>query len=47
MNVNANDALQLLGDFDKQLEHLKKWVGDTKEEYDTWETEQQSRPTKR
>ncbi|KAF2033452.1 nucleoporin Nup44 [Setomelanomma holmii] len=38
---------KLLKDYDRQLEHLKKWVDDTKEEYDAWETEQQSRPTKR
>jgi nuclear pore complex protein Nup54 len=43
----ANPILQLLKDYDRQLEHLKKWVEDTKEEYDTWETEKQSRPAKR
>jgi nuclear pore complex protein Nup54 len=43
----ANLMLQLLKDYDRQLEHLKKWVEDTKEEYDTWETEKQSRPAKR
>ncbi|KAH7089882.1 nucleoporin complex subunit 54-domain-containing protein [Paraphoma chrysanthemicola] len=38
---------KLLKDYDRQLEHLKKWVDDTKEEYSVWETEQQSRPAKR
>jgi len=28
-----------LRDYDKQLEHLKKWVDDTKHEYDDWEKE--------
>jgi nuclear pore complex protein Nup54 len=43
----ANKHTQLLKDYDRQLEHLKKWVEDTKEEYDTWESEKQSRPAKR
>ncbi|KAF2261632.1 hypothetical protein CC78DRAFT_499758 [Lojkania enalia] len=30
---------KLLKDYDKQLEHLKKWVDDTKEEYEEWEKE--------
>ncbi|KAF2463638.1 uncharacterized protein BDR25DRAFT_297756 [Lindgomyces ingoldianus] len=30
---------KLLKDYDKQLEHLKKWVDDTKQEYDEWEKE--------
>ncbi|KAB2104710.1 hypothetical protein AG0111_0g6880 [Alternaria gaisen] len=38
---------KLLKDYDRQLEHLKKWVDDTRDEYDEWETAQQSRPTKR
>jgi nuclear pore complex protein Nup54 len=38
---------QLLKDYDRQLEHLKKWVDDTKEEYDEWETTKQARPAKR
>ncbi|KAF1918184.1 nucleoporin complex subunit 54-domain-containing protein [Ampelomyces quisqualis] len=38
---------KLLKDYDRQLEHLKKWVEDTKDEYDTWEADKQSRPTKR
>ena len=43
----ANRLLQLLKDYDRQLEHLKKWVDDTKEEYDEWETAKQARPAKR
>ncbi|KAF1833131.1 hypothetical protein BDW02DRAFT_570319 [Decorospora gaudefroyi] len=38
---------KLLKDYDRQLEHLKKWVDDTKEEYDEWETAKQARPAKR
>ncbi|KAH9878757.1 hypothetical protein IAQ61_002031 [Plenodomus lingam] len=38
---------KLLKDYDRQLDHLKKWVDDTKEEYDEWETAKQSRPAKR
>ncbi|KAH8716969.1 nucleoporin complex subunit 54-domain-containing protein [Phaeosphaeriaceae sp. PMI808] len=38
---------KLLADYNRQLDHLQKWVDDTKEEYSVWETEQQSRPTKR
>ncbi|KAH9883127.1 hypothetical protein J1614_000497 [Plenodomus biglobosus] len=38
---------KLLKDYDRQLEHLKKWVDDTKEEYDEWETAKQARPLKR
>lgn len=38
---------KLLKDYDRQLEHLKKWVDDTKEEYDEWETARQTRPIKR
>jgi nuclear pore complex protein Nup54 len=34
--ANAN-LFQLLKDYDKQLEHLKKWVDDTKQEYEEWE----------
>jgi nuclear pore complex protein Nup54 len=45
--AHANTVTQLLQDYDRQLEHLKKWVVDTKEEYDAWETEKQARPTKR
>jgi nuclear pore complex protein Nup54 len=44
--TDANVMVQLLQDYDRQLEHLKKWVIDTQEEYKTWETEQQTRPTK-
>jgi nuclear pore complex protein Nup54 len=43
----ANNVQQLLKDYDRQLEHLKKWVDDTKEEYDEWETTKQARPAKR
>jgi nuclear pore complex protein Nup54 len=43
----ANHVQQLLKDYDRQLEHLKKWVDDTKEEYDEWETTKQARPAKR
>jgi nuclear pore complex protein Nup54 len=39
--------MQLLQDYDKQLQHLKKWVDDTKEEHSEWEAAQQTRPTKR
>ena len=45
--THTNFVVQLLQDYDRQLEHLQKWVDDTKEEYDVWETEKQSRPTKR
>ncbi|EUC48999.1 hypothetical protein COCMIDRAFT_2252 [Bipolaris oryzae ATCC 44560] len=38
---------KLLKDYDRQLEHLKKWVDDTKEEYDEWEASKQARPAKR
>ncbi|OAL55460.1 nucleoporin Nup44 [Pyrenochaeta sp. DS3sAY3a] len=38
---------KLLKDYDRQLEHLKKWVDDTKEEYDEWDSTKQSRPAKR
>ncbi|EUC38517.1 hypothetical protein COCCADRAFT_82975 [Bipolaris zeicola 26-R-13] len=38
---------KLLKDYDRQLEHLKKWVDDTKEEYDEWEAAKQARPAKR
>lgn len=38
---------KLLKDYDRQLEHLKKWVEDTKEEYDEWETTKQAKLTKR
>lgn len=38
---------QLLKDYDRQLEHLKKWVEDTREEYDEWETTKQARLVKR
>ncbi|KAL6708298.1 Nucleoporin nup57 [Coniothyrium glycines] len=38
---------KLLKDYDRQLEHLKKWVDDTKEEYDEWEAAKQVRPAKR
>ncbi|KAI4621599.1 hypothetical protein J4E80_003969 [Alternaria sp. BMP 0032] len=38
---------KLLKDYDRQLEHLKKWVDDTRDEYDEWETAKQSRPAKR
>lgn len=40
-------SFQLLKDYDRQLEHLKKWVEDTKNEYDEWETTKQARPAKR
>jgi nuclear pore complex protein Nup54 len=36
--MNAN-MRQLLQDYDKQLEHLKKWVDDTKQEYEEWDQE--------
>jgi len=39
--------IQLLQDYDKQLQHLKKWVDDTKEEHSEWEAAQQTRPAKR
>ena len=39
------NSLQLLKDYDKQLEHLKKWVDDTKQEYEEWETAKQSTKT--
>lgn len=42
-HANAN-IFQLLKDYDKQLEHLKKWVDDTKQEYEEWETAK--KPTK-
>jgi nuclear pore complex protein Nup54 len=32
---------KILKDFDKHLEHLKKWVDDTKQEYEEWEKERQ------
>lgn len=38
---------KILQDYDKQLQHLKKWVDDTKQEYDEWEESKQTRPTKR
>jgi nuclear pore complex protein Nup54 len=38
---------KLLKDYDRQLDHLKKWVDDTRDEYDEWETTKQSRPAKR
>jgi len=38
---------KLLKDYDRQLEHLKKWVEDTREEYDEWETTKQARLVKR
>ncbi|KAI4927105.1 uncharacterized protein J4E92_006269 [Alternaria infectoria] len=38
---------KLLKDYDRQLEHLKKWVDDTRDEYDEWETAKHSRPAKR
>ncbi|USP80610.1 Nucleoporin NUP57 [Curvularia clavata] len=38
---------KLLKDYDRQLEHLKKWVDDTREEYDEWEASKQARPAKR
>lgn len=46
-NHSANQIEQLLKDYDRQLEHLKKWVDDTKEEYDEWDSSKQSRPAKR
>jgi nuclear pore complex protein Nup54 len=39
--ANAN-LFQLLKDYDKQLEHLKKWVDDTKQEYEEWEVAKKS-----
>lgn len=36
-------CVQILRDFDKTLEHLKKWVDETKEEYEEWEKERQPR----
>ncbi|KAF2274288.1 uncharacterized protein EI97DRAFT_435374 [Westerdykella ornata] len=35
---------KLLKDYDKQLEHLKKWVDDTKQEYEEWENERRPQP---
>lgn len=46
-NHTLTRPLQLLKDYDRQLEHLKKWVDDTKEEYDEWEATKQTRPAKR
>lgn len=45
--VVHTDKEKLLQDYDKQLQHLKKWVDDTKEEYDEYEAAKQTRPTKR
>ena len=44
---SQTNTTQLLKDYDRQLEHLKKWVDDTKEEYDEWEATKQTRPLKR
>jgi nuclear pore complex protein Nup54 len=43
VHANANVS-QLLKDYDRQLEHLKKWVDDTKQEFEEWETAK--KPTK-
>lgn len=39
--------MQLLKDYDRQLEHLKKWVDDTKQEYDEYEKVQEQKPIRR
>jgi nuclear pore complex protein Nup54 len=49
---NLREALdlhgtQLLKDYDRQLEHLKKWVDDTKQEYDEYEKVQEQKPARR
>ncbi|KAF2633442.1 hypothetical protein BU25DRAFT_405334 [Macroventuria anomochaeta] len=38
---------KLLKDYDRQLEHLKKWVDDTKQEYDEYEKVQEQKPATR
>ncbi|PSN68426.1 hypothetical protein BS50DRAFT_573331 [Corynespora cassiicola Philippines] len=38
---------KLLKDYDRQLEHLKKWIDDTKQEYDEWEKEKPGKPAAR
>ncbi|KAF3032765.1 hypothetical protein E8E12_003658 [Didymella heteroderae] len=38
---------KLLKDYDRQLEHLKKWVDDTKQEYDEYEKIQEQKPARR
>ncbi|KAF1363935.1 hypothetical protein EJ07DRAFT_101163 [Lizonia empirigonia] len=38
---------KLLKDYDRQLEHLKKWIDDTKQEYEEYEKVQEQRPAKR
>ncbi|KAJ4985984.1 nucleoporin nup44 [Stagonosporopsis vannaccii] len=38
---------KLLKDYDRQLEHLKKWVDDTKQEYDEYERVQEQKPARR
>ncbi|KAF1926551.1 nucleoporin Nup44 [Didymella exigua CBS 183.55] len=38
---------KLLKDYDRQLEHLKKWVDDTKQEYDEYEKVQEQKPARR
>ncbi|KAH6642631.1 nucleoporin complex subunit 54-domain-containing protein [Boeremia exigua] len=38
---------KLLKDYDRQLEHLKKWVDDTKHEYDEYEKLQEQKPARR
>ncbi|KAJ4378938.1 Nucleoporin nup57 [Didymella sp. IMI 355093] len=38
---------KLLKDYDRQLEHLKKWIDDTKQEYDEYEKVQEQKPARR
>lgn len=38
---------KLLKDYDRQLDHLKKWVDDTKDEWDSWESTKPVKPAKR
>ncbi|KAL1655125.1 Nucleoporin nup57 [Didymella pomorum] len=38
---------KLLKDYDRQLEHLKKWVDDTKQEYDEYEKVQEQKQVRR
>lgn len=45
-NTQVNDS-QLLKDYDKQLDHLKKWVDDTKQEYEEWEKDRKPNKTTR
>ena len=39
---------QLLKDYDRQLDHLKKWVDDTRQEYEEWDKDRKpAKPTGR